>query len=163
MNTLGWIHTSCAVVALLAGAAVLLRPKGTATHRRIGWLYVGSMLGLNATALLIYRLFGGFGPFHVAALLSLATVVGGMLPALRRRPGWVTRHYWWMTYSYVGLLASAASEVVTRLPRTAFWGAVLVASVAVVAVGAVLISRRASAVLAPFRGASASQASRPAG
>ncbi len=59
MNTLGWLHTGCAVVALLTGAMVLLRPKGTAAHRRLGWAYAGSMLGLNVTALLIYRLFGG--------------------------------------------------------------------------------------------------------
>ena len=163
MNIIGWAHTICSVSALVTGAAVLLRRKGTTGHRRLGWVYVGSMLGLNATAFLIYRLFGGFGPFHVAALLSLATVAGGMVPALRRRPGWLTRHYWWMTYSYVGLLAAAASEVVTRMPGTAFWGAVFLASAAVVAIGAVLINRRASATLAPFAGASASRASRSTG
>ena len=157
MNTLGWIHTACSVSALVTGAVVLMRPKGTAGHRRLGWVYVGSMLGLNATAMFIYRLFGGFGPFHVAALLSLATLVGGMLPALRRRPGWVTRHYWWMAYSYVGLLAAAASEVATRLPGTVFWGAVLLASFGVVAIGAVLINRRAGTVLAPFGGPRASR------
>ena len=50
------------------------------------------MLLLNATALLIYNLFGHFGPFHIAALVSLCTVVAGLWSALRHRPGWVTRH-----------------------------------------------------------------------
>ena len=163
MNLLGWTHTSLAVAALASGAAVLLRRKGTPGHRRLGWVYVGSMVGLNVKALFIYRLFGGFGPFHAAALVSLVTVVGGVL-AVRRRPrGWAERHYWWMTYSYVGLLAAGVSEAVTRLPGAVFWWAVLLASAAVFAAGGVLIGRRAGAVLAPFRRASAPRASRVAG
>ena len=42
------------------------------------------MVLLNATALAIYRLTGSVGPFHVAALLSAATVAGGLGPAVRR-------------------------------------------------------------------------------
>lgn len=60
--------------------------KGTRRHHQIGLVYAVSMLGLNATAFLIYRLFGGFGAFHVAALLSLLTIFAGLLPAVRRRP-----------------------------------------------------------------------------
>jgi uncharacterized membrane protein len=155
MSPLGWVHTACAVAALVSGAAVLLRRKGTAGHRRLGWVYVGSMVALNATALLIYRLTGAFGPFHVAAVLSLATVAGGIVPAVRRRPAgrWLERHYWWMTCSYVGLLAAAVSEVVTRLPGTAFWWAVVLPSALVIGVGAVVVGRRARGALAPFRGA----------
>jgi uncharacterized membrane protein len=152
MSPLGWVHTSFAVAAIASGAAVLLRRKGTRSHRRLGWVYVASMLTLNGTALLIQRLFGGFGPFHVLALLSLATVAGGVAVALRRRPGWIARHYRWMAGSYVGLLAAAASEAAVRLPGTPFWGAVLLATAAVVGVGVVLIRVRAEAVLAPFGG-----------
>ena len=43
------------------------------------------MVGLNVTALSIYRLTGVFGPFHWAALFSLATIVAGVVP-VRRRP-----------------------------------------------------------------------------
>jgi len=81
MPPLGLVHLACAVVALGAGAGVLLLRKGTRRHRRLGWVYVAAMLGLNLTALLIYRLFGRFGPFHLAALLSLVTVLAGLLPA----------------------------------------------------------------------------------
>lgn len=155
MFPLGWAHTTSAVTALVAGAAVLLLRKGTRTHRRIGWVYVGSMLALNGTALLIYRLFGGFGPFHVGALFSLATVVAGLVPAVRRRPPhrWVERHYWWMTYSYVGLVAAAVSEAATRLPSVVFWWAVALPTAVVLVVGSALIRRRARVTLAPFRGA----------
>ena len=153
MTPLGWLHTACAVVALASGATVLVRRKGTRSHRRIGWVYVVSMIAANSTALMIYRLSGRFGPFHGAALFSLATLVGGMLPAIRRRPPgrWVEHHYYWMTYSYAGLAAAAASEAATRLPGTPFWWAVLLATAGVLTVAAVLISRRARITLSPFR------------
>ena len=152
MNVLGWIHVACALAALGSGAAVLLRRKGTRGHRRLGWVYVASMLALNGTALMIYRLFGGFGPFHAAAIASLVTVVVGIVPAVRRRPAnWVEHHYRWMTWSYVGLWAAAASEVTTRMPVFHFWWAVLAGTLAVLGIGAVLIRRNAGPVLAPFR------------
>ncbi|HEX8691101.1 MAG TPA: DUF2306 domain-containing protein [Longimicrobium sp.] len=163
MDTLGWFHTAAAVTALASGAAVLTRRKGTRSHRRVGWVYAASMLALNASALLIYRLFGGFGPFHAAALVSLATLLGGMIPAVRRRPAhWYEHHYRFMTWSYVGLLAAAVSEVGTRVPGARFWWAVLVGTAAVIGVGATLIRRREAPLLAPFRAAAARRAARNA-
>lgn len=152
MSTLGWFHTAAAVAALVAGAAVLLRGKGTRSHRRLGWTYVAAMIALNVTALAIYRLTGSFGPFHLAAVLSLASVAAGVIPAVRRTPAatWVERHYWWMTYSYLGLIAAAVAEVVTRVPGIDFWWTVVIASLAVFAVGAPIIRRRARITLAPF-------------
>ena len=153
MTLLGALHVGFGVAAIASGAAVLLRRKGTASHRRLGWAYAAAMLGLNGTAMLIYRLFGGFGPFHVAALASLLTLVGGLVPVIRRRPAdrWLERHYYWMTYSYAGLLAATMSEIVTRVPGAVFWWAVVGGTLAVLAIGALLISRRAGAVLRPFR------------
>lgn len=152
MNVLGLFHTTCALLALGSGAAVLLRRKGTRSHRRLGWVYVASMLVLNGTALMIYRLFGGFGPFHVAAVASLLTVVAGIIPAYRRTPAnWVERHYACMTWSYVGLWAAAAAEVGTRVPGFQFWWAVMAGTLAVLGVGAVMIRRNRAGVLAPFR------------
>lgn len=152
MNALGWFHMVCALTALGSGAVVLLRRKGTRAHRRTGWVYVGSMLALNVTALMIYRLFGGFGPFHAAAVASLATVLAGIVPAVRRKPAnWVDHHYAWMTWSYVGLCAAAVSEVATRTPGFRFWWAVLAGTVAVVAIGGLLIRHNAGPVLSRFR------------
>lgn len=149
MSLIGAVHTALAVAALVTGAAVLLRRKGGPWHRRLGWTYVISMLGLNLTALAIYRLFGGFGPFHIAALASLVTVVLGALPARRRLPRgkWIEHHYYWMTWSYVGLLAAAGSEAVTRIPQTRFWWMVLAATLPVVGGGAWLIRRQSTRTL----------------
>ena len=73
MDLLGITHLAAAIVAMIVGAVVLLSRKGTYWHRCCGWLYVGAMAAVIVTALLIYDLFGGFGPFHVAALISAAT------------------------------------------------------------------------------------------
>jgi uncharacterized membrane protein len=114
-SSLGAIHLTTAIVALAFGAIVLGAPKGTLLHRTIGTGYVAAMVILNVSSLAIYRLTGHFEPFHALALFSLATVVRGMVPALRRRPGWLMAHYWSMAWSYLGLLAAACSEIVVRL------------------------------------------------
>jgi uncharacterized membrane protein len=114
-SSLGAVHFTTAIVALAFGAIVLGAPKGTPLHRTIGAGYVAAMVILNASALAIYRLTGHFEPFHALALFSLATVMRGMAPALRRRPGWLIAHYWHMAWSYLALLAAACSEIVVRV------------------------------------------------
>jgi uncharacterized membrane protein len=111
----GAMHFAAAIVALALGALLLAMPKGTLFHRTIGGGYVAAMLILNISALAICRLTGHFEPFHALALLSLATIARGIAPAVRRRPGWLMRHYWGMAWSYLALLAAACSEIVVRL------------------------------------------------
>jgi uncharacterized membrane protein len=112
---MGAMHFASAIAALVLGAMVLGASKGTVFHRTIGAGFVAAMVTLNVSALAIYRLTGHFEPFHGLALFSLATVVRGMVPALRRRPGWLIAHYWSMAWSYLALLAAACSEIVVRL------------------------------------------------
>jgi uncharacterized membrane protein len=161
MPTLGQLHFASALVALGAGALVLLDRKGTRRHRRIGWTYAAAMLVLNGTALMIYRLTGSFGPFHVAALVSLATLIAGVVPARRRQPAnWLEHHYFFMAYSYLGLLAAAVAETATRVPAIAafaggptpsFWAAVAVTSVLVFVIGGRVVKGRVERTLRPFR------------
>lgn len=117
-NVIGQFHHAAAWLAIASGAMVFLRRKGTTLHRRWGYTYFTAMLALNVSALMIYRLFGGIGVFHVAALVSLATIVAGFVPVVRRRPagGWLEMHAQFMAWSYVGLIAAAVSEAMTRLP-----------------------------------------------
>jgi uncharacterized membrane protein len=169
MSLLGQVHLASAIASLGSGAVVLLMsPKGTRRHRQVGWTYAVSMLTLNVTALMIYRLFGGFGPFHVAALVSLAGLAVGVFSAIRAKASrldrdlparhkWVERHYHFMSWSYVGLWAAAVSEVATRVPAfrpsaaqgmAVFGIVVAVATLLVVGVGARLIRVRARGALA---------------
>jgi uncharacterized membrane protein len=145
------VHIAASLLALVSGTAVFLLRKGTPVHRFIGRSYVVAMLATNVTALLVYRLTGAFGPFHAAALVSLATVIPAFAAAYRRRPGWLQRHYFLMAFSYVGLVAAAVSEVATRAFVAPFWAAVAIASLAVLVAGAALVFVNAERQLAPFR------------
>src|SRR5688572_29259986 len=118
LDPFGLVHALLGVAALILGLALLLRRKGTRVHRRIGQAYVLSMLLLNLTALMIYDLHGRFGPFHVASVISLATIGAGFAPVYLRRPqaAWLQLHAIFMCWSYVGLLAAFVAEVAVRVP-----------------------------------------------
>ncbi len=125
-------------MATLSGTIVLVIRKGTRVHKQIGYLYAVSMAILNITAFMTYRLFGGFGIFHVAALLSALTLIGGMLPAIQRPKGWIYRHLAFMYWSVIGLYAAFASEVLTRVPETPFFGMVGIATAIIMILGTII-------------------------
>jgi uncharacterized membrane protein len=144
LDAFGAVHASFGLAALVLGAGVLVLRKGTALHRRIGQIYAAAMLLLNATALAIYELFGGFGVFHVLALVSLATLAAGVLPVWLRRPreGWLEVHARCMSWSYLGLLAAFFGEIGARVPGVDFAAGVIVPGTIVMVTGAVLIRTR---------------------
>lgn len=111
----GILHIVAAVLALLAGLAVFGRPKGSRVHRALGRTYVVLMVVVNASALVTFEETGEVGPFHVLAILSLATVVAGLGCLFARRPvgAWRGIHAYLMTWSWVGLLAAGASQLAT--------------------------------------------------
>ena len=74
-------HVVAASSALLAGAAVLVLPKGTHTHRVIGTLYVLALVLVNVAALSLHRE-NAFGVFHALAVVSLVTIAVGLSPLL---------------------------------------------------------------------------------
>lgn len=136
-STTGLIHLISALVALITGTIILLNTKGTRFHRKTGYGYIVSMLILNGTAFGLYRLFGRFGPFHVAALVSLITLLLGILPLINRQSSskWLFRHLTWMYYSVIGLYAAFASEIIVRIPGLPFTAMVITASVTVTGIG----------------------------
>ena len=136
-------HLIAACTALLAGLGVIITRKGTRLHKQLGYVYFFNMLGLNISALFIYRLTGHFGPFHGAALASLLTLIAGFLPAYLRLPHgrWLELHYEFMNWTYIGLIAAGVSEAATRLPSAPFWPAVFAGTLAVFIIGAMLIGR----------------------
>lgn len=170
MSPIGTIHFVTSLISIAVGAAVLAQgPKGGRRHRQLGWTYIVAMLTVNATAFMLYGLFGGFGPFHVAAVISVTGLVAGTFAARSarqarlaqqtfRRSNRVEVHYWWMTFSYVGLVAALASEAITRVPALravggngAMFGAAVGGATALIfAVGSYLIVTRRARTLAPF-------------
>ncbi len=151
MSPLGWFHTAVAVIAMVCGAWVILNPKGGRRHRQVGYAYAAAMLLMNVTALMIYRLFGGIGPFHIFAVFSLATTGWGVWVAWRRQPGWFQSHYYMMCWSVVGLYAAFWSEVGARVvPMSRFWPVVIGATVLTTIIGARLIRRYRDRFVARF-------------
>jgi len=154
-STTGLIHLVSSFVALGTGAVIFFRPKAGALHRRLGYVYAASMLVLNITALLIYRVTGGFNFFHAFALISLTGVGLGLRHAITRHPRetWLISHYYWMTWSYAGLMAAFVAESGTRIilpllrqngvavSMGLFWTVVGLLSFAVIFTGRVIINR----------------------
>ena len=118
MSTIATAHVAFGFASLALGGVTVVRRKGTTSHRLTGHAYYLAMLGLNATAFQIYDLFGSFGVFHWAAVVSLATLMVAMVIVLLRRPRrtWKFHHGYFMLYSYVGLLCATAAEIAVRVP-----------------------------------------------
>jgi uncharacterized membrane protein len=140
-HPIGLAHLLLALLAIVFGAFVIASRKGTQKHKWLGRCYVGSMVAVNGSALMIYELFGGFGLFHWMALLSLLSVLLGYIPARIRAPGWKVQHAYFMSGSYVGLIAALAAETLTRTSWLPFFGAVAFATFAVTFVGIWLMLR----------------------
>ena len=114
---IGWLHVIFGVIALLFGTTILIRRKGDQLHRKFGYVYTLAMLGLNITALLIYRLFGSFGIFHWLALISLLTLIAGLLPVFLKKPKrYLGLHLNFMYWSVIGLYGALVAETMVRIP-----------------------------------------------
>lgn len=82
-----WVHLATIVTALALTPVMLLRPRGDAAHRMLGWIWAGAMF-FTAFDSLFVRLInrGGFSVIH---LLSLWTMLQVPLIVLRAR-----KHDW---------------------------------------------------------------------
>ena len=145
---LGTVHTVLAIASLTLGIMVFLQQKGGGRHRLFGYLYACALLLVNSSALLIYEESSGLGPFHILALISLATLSGGFVPAFLRWPGdsWLEAHAYFMSWSYVGLVAAGAAQMVTMLVGAGVLQ-VLIPTVLIVLAGALLIHGRVPGIL----------------
>lgn len=139
----GMIHVVLALVAIVAGGAMFLRKKGGRLHRQLGYLYSVALLLVNISALAVYQHSGGPGPFHILALISLATLSAGFLPAFLRAPrhGWMHRHAYFMTWSYVGLVAAGVGQLAIKFSDLPASIAVGLLSSVVVLMGGLLTHR----------------------
>lgn len=117
-DPLGYLHLAAAMIALVSGAVVAVLRKGNAAHVWLGRAYLAAMLFVNGSALSKYDLTGRPNVFHLAAILSLATVIAGWIAAQRHRKtgarGAAAAHGIFMLWSYFGLIVALIAETVTR-------------------------------------------------
>lgn len=117
-GTTGLIHLIVSIIALITGLFVLTTTKGTKTHKKIGYVYSISMILLNLTAFMIYKLYGKFGIFHWFAVISCLTLFAGLFPVLtKRNKNYLLKHFNFMYWSVVGLYCAFMAEIFSRLPK----------------------------------------------
>lgn len=143
-STIGYIHFFFSILAMITGLVVVFNTKGTLFHKKVGYTYVTSMLLLNLTSFFISN-FGGFSIFHFFAMVSLITIIAGMYPVLKKTKGWIYKHYYFMSWSVVGLYCAFWSEVGTRFVKNMqdFWWVVAIASFLTAFIGAYVINKNA--------------------
>jgi uncharacterized membrane protein len=106
------LHIALALGALLLGAWVLARRKGTASHKRFGRTWVALMIGVALTSFFIFELNRGSGPSWIH-LLSVWTLVSLALAVWFIRRGNVRAHAGFMVGTFAGL-AVAGSFAASR-------------------------------------------------
>lgn len=74
------LHATTAIAALVLGALILFRRKGTALHRLLGRVWVVLMLVVATSALFIneIRLIGPFSPIHIFSVLTYVGIGQGL-------------------------------------------------------------------------------------
>ena len=141
-------HVVAAMSALVAGAAVLLLPKGTHTHRAVGTVYVLALVLVNVAALSLHRE-NAFGVFHALAVVSLVTLAVGLSPLLlgKRSPIVIATHAYCMTWSYAGLVAAGCGQLAVAIGQDSGDWVVPATIGTVLSISCVLIFGRVPSIL----------------
>ncbi len=113
---LGWVHFLASLAAIVVGAAVLVRPKGTAVHKVRGRIYAVAIVVTSLTALGIYRV-GGFFFAHWFGVAALIVTAVGVTAAHFRIPrfGWLHLHLTCMVASFYILIGGGVNEIFLRV------------------------------------------------
>jgi uncharacterized membrane protein len=147
LTVAGAIHTVLAILGIVVGLIQLLRPKGGPIHRALGYAFVYAMLIADGAAMLVFQFTGKFNILHIGAVVNFACIILAIVPVLRspRPSNWKIQHYYWISWSYVGLLAATATELVVRTSalttRGQAWMVTAATSALVTVIGYVLIDR----------------------
>lgn len=114
-----YVHLAAALGAMLIGAVQLARPKGTASHRAIGWTWAVLMFTVALSSLWIPR-FLQFSWIHLFTLLVLVTLPLALWNAHR---GDVESHRKGMRGLYIGglIVAGIFTLVPGRLLGNFLW------------------------------------------
>ncbi len=113
---LGWVHLVATLAALAAGILVLLRPKGTPLHKRLGRVYALTLLITSVTALGIYRRGVFFFPHWLAIAAVIVTTVGIFAAHFRiPQKAWLHLHLTCLLTSLYFLVGVGVNEVFLRV------------------------------------------------
>jgi len=102
MQPLVALHVLLAITALAIGAAVLLRRKGTPSHKLLGRIWVAAMIGVAVSSFWIFEVRRSAGPSWIH-LLSVWTLISLALAVWFIRRGNVRAHQGFMVGTFAGL------------------------------------------------------------
>src|SRR5262245_51185800 len=114
------IHLVASVAAIIVGAMVLVRPKGTAVHRALGFVYVGATFAYCGSSFFMYPSTGRPTLFHLISIQNLVLVSCGVSMPRFLRPrfrGWYAWHLRLMSYSYIALVMTGFRFVLPYFPK----------------------------------------------
>jgi uncharacterized membrane protein len=107
------LHAFPALLAVVLGAIQLYRPKGTPSHRVMGWTWVILMTMVSASSFFIHTICT-LGPFSVIHLLSILTLVTLPFAVHNARRHNIPKHARGMKLLFLGALVIAG--VFTLMP-----------------------------------------------
>ncbi|NDF74996.1 MAG: hypothetical protein EB114_12575 [Betaproteobacteria bacterium] len=113
------LHTLAATTAVVLGAALLIRPKGTFHHRLFGWLWVVLMASVAVLSFGIQR--KGLSWIHLLSVFTLVMLIVGVRNAKSHK---VMQHRYSMKGIYLGALVITGlfTLLPTRLIGSALFG-----------------------------------------
>lgn len=117
------LHGLCAFLALGLGAVQFARPKGSRTHRLLGYLWVGMMAVVAISSFFIHelRLIGPFGPIHLLSVFVLWTLWRGLRCARRHQLA-AHRRMMIQLYAFSLILAGGFTLLPGRIMHQVFFG-----------------------------------------
>jgi uncharacterized membrane protein len=100
------VHAFAAIAAFALGLVQLTAPKGTLSHRTLGYIWVALMVLVAGTSFWIHdlRVWGPWSPIHLLSIFTLATLPFAILHARRHR---VIQHRNAMLAMFAGALLIA--------------------------------------------------------
>ena len=109
-----FLHAVCAFVSFLLGTYVLLNPKGTPRHMQIGRIYLGLMVFVSLSALLIREIDdNSYSVIHILIPVTLALLAISIISVrkfrITRDSKLLMRHKMTMIFTYVGGLLIAGA------------------------------------------------------
>ena len=96
------VHVCTALLALVVGATMLMREKGTSAHRLSGRIWGGLMLVAVLLSFSI-RSTGSFSPIHLLSVWTLISTSIALFALCRHN---IQMHRRWMSGTYIGLLTA---------------------------------------------------------
>ena len=108
------LHALPGLLALILGSIVLLSKKGTKTHKRRGYMWLGLMLLISLTAIFIQEINpGSYSLIHLLIPWTIFSIIFGIYAIKKfkdtKNKVWRNLHQWTMIGLFFGALVIAGA------------------------------------------------------